>query len=94
VLSRTFCPRKRLLPRLPVTVPFIGRIGTGVNFFKKIFDKSSQQEIESLHGSPVAQTQEEQDETRQRMESEMAVQRAQREEAKASESQESTHQSE
>ena len=65
-----------------------------MNFFKKIFGKSTKQEIEPMHGSPVAQTQEEQDVTRQRMETEMAGQRAQREDATASDSQKSTQQSE
>jgi hypothetical protein len=86
-------PTEESSPKLPVTVPFIGRIGTVVNFFKKIFGKSTKQEIEPMHGSPVAQTQEEQDVTRQRMETEMAGQRAQREGSKVPETQESTKQS-
>ena len=59
-----------------------------MNFFKKIFGKNTKQEIEPMHGSPVAQTQGEQDATRERIETEMAGQKAQREEAAASEPQE------
>jgi hypothetical protein len=59
------------------------KVGAGVNFFKKIFGKNTKQEIEPMHGSPVAQTQGEQDATRERMETEMAGQKAQREEANA-----------
>jgi hypothetical protein len=51
-----------------------------MNFFKKLFDKSDKPKVEPLRNVSAApmQTQEEQDATRQRMEAEMDVSRAER----------------
>lgn len=46
-----------------------------MNFLKQLFGKKEKPVVEPMHGSPVTQSQEEQDETRQRMETEMAEQR-------------------
>jgi hypothetical protein len=46
-----------------------------MNFFKQLFGKKDKPVVEPMHGGPVTQSQAEQDETRQRMESEMSEQR-------------------
>jgi hypothetical protein len=46
-----------------------------MNFFKQLFGKKEKPAVEPMHGSPAVQSQAEQDETRQRMETEMAEQR-------------------
>jgi hypothetical protein len=51
-----------------------------MNFLKRLFGKKERAPIEPMHGSPVTQTQAEQDATRQRMESEMAKQKEARDE--------------
>ena len=52
-----------------------------MNFLRKLFGKNKEPQVEPMQGGPVAQTQVEQDATRQRMESEMAGQKAERDEA-------------
>lgn len=51
-----------------------------MDFLKKLLKRQKPQ-IESMHGGPVIQTQEEQDKTRLAMESEMTAQRDRRDEA-------------
>ena len=51
-----------------------------MDFLKKLL-KRGERQIESMHGSPVIQTEAEQNKTRQTMESEMAEQRDRRDEA-------------
>jgi hypothetical protein len=46
-----------------------------MNFLKQLLGKKEKPVVEPMHGSPVTQSQAEQDETRQRMESEMAEQK-------------------
>ena len=51
-----------------------------MNFLRNLFGKK-EKIIEPMHGSPAIQTQHEQDATRERMESEMAEQKSERDEA-------------
>jgi hypothetical protein len=50
-----------------------------MSFFKHLLGKKEKASVEPIHGGPILQTQAEQDVTRHRMESEMAEQRAARE---------------
>jgi hypothetical protein len=52
-----------------------------MSFLKYLFGKRNKAPIEPMHGGPIIQTQEEMDVTRHRMESEMANQKAARDEA-------------
>ena len=49
-----------------------------MDFFKNIFGMNQKRVVEPIHGRPVTQTQDEQDATRKRMETEMAEQKEQR----------------
>ena len=56
-----------------------------MDFFKNVFGTKEKRVIEPIHGRPVTQTQAEQDETRKRMETEMAEQKDQRTKRSATE---------